>query len=263
MEVYYKTNNSELYNGDCEVIMKELIANGVKVDKVITSPPYNTMRNGRDDVGYDLYQDSIDNEVYIEWIVNIFNLYEQMLNPNGCIMWNMSYGTENPNCMNLTIAEIIKRTNWTLADIIVWKKATATPNNVSSNKLTRICEFIYVFCRKSEYRTFTSNKKQIDVSTTGTKIYENVFNFICCPNNDESTDLNKATFSTNMVNQLIDMYVLPTDVVLDNFNGTGTTMNACEQRNRKGIYIELSEAQCEYAKNRINKGIQTTLFDLF
>ena len=30
--------------------------------------------------------------------------------------------------------------------------------------------------------------------------YENVFNFFSSPNNNESTDLNKATFSTDFVN---------------------------------------------------------------
>lgn len=263
MKPIHKTELSTLYNGDCVDIMIELIAEGTKVDKVITSPPYNTMRNGQCDVGYDVYQDSINNQAYINWIVEIFETYDKLVNPNGCIMWNMSYGTENTTCMNLTIAEILKRTKWTLADIIVWKKPTATPNNVSSNKMTRICEFVYVFCRQSEFYTFTSNKKKISESeNTHQAIYENVYNFISAPNNDDSTDLNKATFSTGFVDALIDRYVTPTDIVLDNFSGTGTTMVACECRNRKGIYIELSTAQCEYTIKRLSTGVQLNLFDM-
>jgi len=259
---YFKTDLSHLYNGDCISIMQELISLNIKIDKVITSPPYNIIRPNSNDRGYDIYKDGLSNEEYIKWILNVFKLYDKIINKNGCILWNMSYGTENSICMNLTIAEILKQTSWTLADIIIWKKQTATPNNVSSNKMTRICEFVYVFCRKEEFYTFTTNKKIIGYrKDTNQAIYENVFNFISAPNNDASTELNKATFSTDFVKQLIDRYVLPNDIVLDNFSGTGTTMVACEQMQRKGYYIELSEQQCDYSKQRIKKGIQINIFD--
>lgn len=264
MESYYKNELSQLYNGDCVEVMENLVERRITVDKVITSPPYNIVRPNSTDRGYDLYKDGMTNEEYSDWIVKIFNLYDKLLNKNGCIMWNMSYGSENTECMNLTVADIIRKTNFTLADVLVWKKKCATPNNVSANKMTRICEFIYVFCRRDEFLTFTSNKKVIgNREDTGQAIYENLFNFIDAPNNDASTDLNKATFSTDFVNELIDRYVLPTDIIMDNFSGTGTTMVAAERRNRKGIYIELSEAQCKYSVDRISKGVQINLFDSF
>lgn len=261
-DAFYQNNISILFNGDCVEVMKKMISNKVKVDKVITSPPYNIVRPNSNDRGYDLYKDGMSNQDYIAWVISIFNLYDALLNKNGCVLWNMSYGSENTTCMSLCIAEILKQTNWTLADIIIWKKASATPNNVSSNKMTRICEFVYVFCRANEFQTFTANKKIIGYrEDTHQAIYENVFNFMATQNNDQATDLNKATFSTDFVNELINRYVLPTDVVLDNFSGTGTTMIACERRNRKGIYIELSKAQCVYSVERLKKGIQQSLFD--
>ena len=161
MESYYKNELSQLYNGDCVEVMENLVERRITVDKVITSPPYNIVRPNSTDRGYDLYKDGMTNEEYSDWIVKIFNLYDKLLNKNGCIMWNMSYGSENTECMNLTVADIIRKTNFTLADVLVWKKKCATPNNVSANKMTRICEFIYVFCRRDEFLTFTSNKKVI------------------------------------------------------------------------------------------------------
>ena len=99
------------------------------------------------------------NEEYIDWTINIFNLCEKLMNKNGCILYNMSYGTENTECMPLTVASIINLTNFTMADILVWKKRSALPNSMSSNKMTRTTELIYVFCRKEEFKTFTCNKK--------------------------------------------------------------------------------------------------------
>ena len=39
------STNTQLYWGDCLKIMDGLIADGVKVDAVITSPPYDNLRS--------------------------------------------------------------------------------------------------------------------------------------------------------------------------------------------------------------------------
>lgn len=253
---FYQNEHITLYNGDCQEIMQDL-----NVDKVITSPPYNIVRPNSSDRGYDLYKDGMSNDEYIEWTIKTFQIYEKILNKNGAVIYNMSYGTENTEVMNLVVSEIIKRTNFTIADILVWKKKSATPNNVSSNKMTRIVEFVYVFCRRDEFQTFTSNKKIIGLrEDTGQPIYENVFNFFTAPNNDETQGLNKATFSKDFVDNIIERYVLKSDVVLDNFSGTGTTLIACAERGIKSIGIELSQAQCEHTVKRIKKGIRISIF---
>lgn len=259
---FYSNGTSILYNDDCIKVMKELVNNNVKVDKVITSPPYNIIRPNATDRGYDVYKDGMSNDDYISWVLSVFAYYDKLLNKNGCILWNMSYGCENTTLMNLCVAEIIKNTNFTLADILVWKKKSATPNNVSSNKMTRICEFVYVFCRDDEFKSFTTNKRIVGFrKNTHQAIYENRFNFFEAKNNDGSNNLNKATFSSDFVNELIDRYVLKDDIVLDNFSGTGTTMISCERNNIKGIYVELSTEQCEFSINRLENVIQYSIFD--
>ena len=95
---------------------------------------------------YDIYLENKTVQEYTDWTVNIFNSYDKVLAENGVILYNMSYGNENAEQLYLTIAEIIKRTEFTVADTIVWKKKSALPNNVSANKLTRICEYVFVIC---------------------------------------------------------------------------------------------------------------------
>lgn len=260
MEIYYRTELSNLYNGSCLDFMKEMKTKDIKVDKIITSPPYNIIRPNSTDRGYDEYKDGMSNEEYINFTLDVFDGYDSILNKDGCIMYNMSYGTENPTCMIETINAILTKTDFTLADIITWKKKTATPNNVSKNKLTRICEFVYIFCRKEEFNTFNTNKKVLSTRETGQSIYENVFNFIDAKNNDESTELNKATFSSQFVKKLFDIYVDKNDIVFDSFSGTGTTMKVSEENGNVFYGSELSEKQCEYTKRRIERGIQLSLF---
>lgn len=150
------------------------------------------------------------------------------------------------------LSDIIDYTPFTIADRIVWKKKNALPNNVSSNKLTRITEDVYVFCRKSEIKTFNANKPVSKVGKNGQTFYQNIFNYIEAPNNDGKCDLNKATYSSSLCEQLLNIYAKEKATIYDPFMGTGTTAVACKRMGLNCFGSEISEAQCNYAKERIN-----------
>lgn len=238
--------------GDCQELIKELPDQSIKI--VLTSPPYNIVRPNCADRGYDLYNDGMTNEEYVLWTRKLFKEFERVLKPNGCILYNLSYGGENSTAMYLVIADLIQNTDFTIADTIVWHKSTAMPNNVSQNKLTRLCEYVFVLCRKSEFNTFETNKKVIGKRKTGQEIYENYYNYIIAKNNDGSTDLNKATYSTELCSKLLNIYSnSQEDIILDTFMGTGTTAIACIKMFRNYIGFELSQAQVDYANKRIEE----------
>ncbi len=90
----------------------------------------------------------------------------------------------------------------------------------------------------------------VNVRETGQLIYENVFNIVNAKNNDESCPLNKANYSTELCEKLIRMYFKKGETIMDIFGGTGTTAIACYRNDNDFIYFELSEAQCEWAKDR-------------
>ena len=231
------------------------------VDIVVTSPPYNIIRPNSIDRGYDLYKDGMHNDEYINWTLDIFKSFDRIIKKDGIVLYNMSYGTENTILMSLLVADLIRKSEFTLADIIVWKKQMATPNNVSHNKMTRIVEYIYVFCRKDEFHTFNCNKKKLKERETGQSIYENIFNFITASNNDESNYLNKATFSTEFVRKLLNIYAKENSLVYDPFMGTGTTAKACIIDKHNFIGSELSQKQVDYANKRLKSYLdQQTLF---
>ena len=258
--IRYEVDNCIIYNEDCFKTMQRMVQNNVKCDIILTSPPYNTGRCCKTERSindyenrYDSYLDNLTDSEYSQWTVNLFNMYNQILNPNSTILYNISYGNENPNLLWNTISDIIKQTNFMVADCIVWKKKCALPNNVSSNKLTRITEFIFVFCRKSEYKTFNANKKIKSISRTGQNYYESVFNFIEARNNDGSCKLNKATYSTELCEKLLSIYAKPGCTVYDSFIGTGTTAVACKNFGLKCFGSEMSKAQCMYAQKRLKR----------
>ena len=264
MQFYFKNQWCSLYNGDCISFLNGYQSNDISC--ILTSPPYNTGRpntsqralkhhQGR----YDVYLDTKTQNEYIQWTVQLFKLFDKVLIKNGTVLYNISYCNDCSDSTNkdqigmlwFLLPAIITNTNFMIADKIVWKKKCALPNNSSPNKLTRIVQDIFVFVRKDEYMTFNANKLQSVPSKTGQVFYQNMYNFIQARNNDGSCDLNKATYSSQLCEKLLSMYCKKGDLILDPFNGTGTTAIACQNLSMNYIGVQLSQAQCQYSKNRI------------
>ncbi len=264
-----KTKRYIIRNEDCRKTIKHMKQKGIKVDCVITSPPYNTSRKVRTEKEvaerkskYKLYDDSKPFEEYKHFIVTIVNKLDDILTNDGTIIMNLSYASSvDIGMIGSRLIEllygIIEQTDFDIADIICWKKKSALPNNRSSNKCTRICEFVFVLCRKSEYMTFKSNKQVTKrIEEKGLIYYSNVFNFIEAPNNDGKNPYNNATYSVEFVHNLLQMYVQDNSIVYDCFGGTCTTAVACKNENRdiKCICSEIDKEQCEYGKERLKHG---------
>ena len=95
------------------------------------------------------------------------------------------------------------------------------------------------------------------VSEKTKQTYYNVFyNFIEARNNDEKTNkLNQATFSSELVSKLLNLYAGENFIVYDPFIGTGTTAVGCVKSEKPINYIgsEISEEQVKYSIERIEK----------
>ena len=247
-----------IHNGDCLEFMKNYSGD---INLVLTSPPYNMTKRpgGNADSGrYDEYNDWKEANEYLNWSVDLFNAFDDSLVNNGVVLYNFSYSIENPTFPYQLVAEIASRTNFVLADTIIWKKKSSIPYPASPNRLQRIFEFVFVFVRDEELTTFTTNKKVSKVSQTGQKYYYPVSNFIEAKNNDGATkEINQATFSTEFVTQLLQTYAKPKEsfVVFDPFMGTGTTAKGCIEYGCSYIGTEISKTQCEYAENRIKESL--------
>lgn len=241
------------YNEDCLTTISKI--NSKVVDCVLTSPPYNmTKRKGGyadKSKRYDEYNDWKTEDEYNDWTVNVFNNLDKVLKKNGVIIYNFSYSIENPSLPYTMVASIVNKTNFGVADTIVWKKNNSIPHPASYNRLNRIIEFIFIIARKKELKTFNCYKEITKISPTGQKYYQVIDNFVTAKNNDESTPLNKATFSTELCNKLLNIYTKKGDLVFDPFMGTGTTGISCNMIGRNFIGSEISKKQVEYSIERL------------
>lgn len=245
---------NEIYNENCKTTMVRMI--GGFVDGVITSPPYNINVERSDcyyNNGYSDLDDLSEND-YLQVRTDEFKEFSRVMKERGVICYNISYSKENPILPTLLVAKIHNETDLTIADIICWKKPNAIPFQTSPTKLSRITELIYVFVKKEHLHTFKTNKEVSKVNEkTKQRFYKNYVNYIEAKNNDGFQCQLKASYSQELVNQLIDIYFPKGSLIYDPFTGIGTTQLSCIEKGCNYIGSELVETHYNIAKKRIKE----------
>lgn len=249
----------EIRNEDCFVTMQSI----QPVDAVFTSPPYNMTKRkgGNGDTGrYDVYSDWMDYTEYRKFTTGLFRQFDRIVKRNGVVLYNFSYSVENPALPYTLVSDIVNDTVWALADTIVWVKKNSMPFPANPRRLSRQWEFVWVFARKTETETFCTNRRPSSQSPSGQTYYDVGYNVVYAQNNDAPTpDMNQATFSSELVKKVLSMYVGPGSVVYDPFMGTGTTAVGCRMIGCHYIGSEISQKQCEYARERVRRYGSSTI----
>lgn len=224
------------------------------IDGVITSPPYN-ITSKRKDVYYNngySHLDGLTEEQYINVRLEEFKQFERIIKDKGVILYNISYHNENPILPLLLIAEVHKQTNLTVADMISWKKNHSIPFQTSPTKLSRLVEQIYVIVKKDYLHDFETNKEVSTINEkTGQKFYKNYTNFVEAKNNDGIKCDLKASYSTELVSKLINIYFKKDSLIYDPFNGIGTTAVACKENGLNFIGSEINEEFYKISNQRL------------
>lgn len=126
-----------------------------------------------------------------------------------------------------------------LADTIIWDKGYGTPQ-IARKCLTCCYEFIYVFSERGS-RSIGTKDFQGDV--------DNIIR-ISSQRNNEFSDIHNATFPMLLPTDIMKKFTNDGELVLDLFGGTGTTLIAAEQINRKCYMMELDPMYCDVILDR-------------
>ena len=208
----------------------ERLMDGRKADMVFTSPPYNAnAKAGQGDIFNkkksvklykDGYSDNLPSEDYIRFVSSVLDLCFKYT--DGFIFWNVSY---NANSRFEYIDQIYGKLDY-LIEQICWKKSSTIPFKGS---LMREWEPIYIF---------STNKQPIAVKeVTG--------NFWQINNTNSQNENHKACFPVELPEKGINITASNTNIVLDPFCGSGSTLIACEKTSRDCRMIELDPKYCD------------------
>lgn len=238
----------DLIYGDCIEEMKKLIDEGVKVDLVLTDPPYGTTACKWDSI------------IPFEYMWDCLNNIKQNRR-TPIVLFGSEPFSSHLRCSNLKFFKY----DW------VWEKPQGVNPLLSKKQPLNNIEYIHVFYDKQclynpqfeegkPYTRVTRDKqnrlneitnttfKETTTINTGYRYPKRILKF------KRETGLHPTQKPVKLLEYLIKTYTDEGDVVLDFAMGSGSTGVACKELNRYFIGIELDKKYFEIAKERIKSG---------
>lgn len=248
-----------LYNGDCLEVMDKLIEQGVKVDAIITDPPYGTTACKWDTViPFDKMWDRLNKLIKDNGAIVLFGSepFSSMLRCSNLKKYKYDWVWEKSNPSNISLAN--KQPMKYHENVSVFYKKQVMYNKQmiqrTNSTIKQAIKRNYKFHNSTSQQTglkyieVDSNKYNPDLKNPSSILKFNSLR----PNSKEFCK-HPTQKPVALMEYLIKTYTNENETVLDFTMGSGTTGVACKNLNRNFIGIELDEKYFNIAKDRIEE----------
>jgi len=252
---------NKISQGDCLEVMRNFESESV--DMVLTSPPYDNLRNYK---GYIFPFEAIASELF------------RVVKKGKVVVWVVGDATIKGSETGTSFkqAMFFKEIGFNLHDTMIFRKRNPIPQ-IYRLRYNNEFEYMFVF---SKGRVATHNPLMVDclhagLELNGTtyknyskheqkrakmakpvknqKIKGNIWEYVVGKNlEDQEAQGHPAPFPCELARDHIYSWSNPGDLILDPMCGSGTTCKVAHQLGRKFIGIDISEEYCKIAENRIN-----------
>ena len=260
--------NIDIYNEDCRDTMQRMLKEDVKVDLVITSPPYNNLRtyNHSSTWNFDIFKE-------------IAKLLYDITADGGIVVWVVGDATINGSETGTSFKQALyfMECGFKLHDTMLFEKNSSSfPAKRTGNRYTQIFEYMFVFSKgkpktahlicdkENKWKNFTNWGKNTNYNKDGELIPTN--NIKPVPEFSPRNNIWKYTVGFNINEgkhpavfpyQLAEDHILTWsnegDLIFDPFTGSGTTASAALCNNRKFIGSEIDKTYFDFIPNNIQK----------
>ena len=233
---------------DSQKLLQKLPDNSV--DLIFTSPPYN--------FGLD-YQQGEDDKAWQKYFEKLFAIFDQCIRVvkyGGRIIVNIQpLFSDYIPAHHMISQHFIKRKMIWRGEIL-WEKnnynckytAWGSWKSPSNPYLKYTWEFLEVFCKGSLKKD--GAREDIDISADEFKKWVNA-KWSIAPERDMAKYGHPAMFPQELAQRVLKLFSYRGDVVLDPFNGLGTTCLVAKKLQRSYIGIDVSKDYCRLASERL------------
>lgn len=228
------------------------------VDLTVTSPPYDNLRTYN---GYSFDFEAIAKELY------------RVTKPGGVVVWVVGDATINGSETGTSFKQALyfKEIGFNLHDTMIWEKTGRLP---TQDRYYNVFEYMFIFSKgKPATLNFIADHKTVNGGRTQRK--DAVINKGKNQKGEGSfvrneyarrgniwkihIGKNKTTHPAVFPEQLASDHIITWsnegDLILDPFNGSGTTTKMAHKLNRKYIGIDISQEYCDIANKRLKQGV--------
>lgn len=240
------------------------------INLVVTSPPYSEKR-------VNVYG-GIKEEEYSQWLLGVSKEVMRVLKPSGSFVLNIKEGIVKGKKQIYVLEYLLEmaKLGW-WAETFIWVKTNPFPTG-NKRRLKDGFEYCYQFTKSNEYKFFPKNclvpanpkwlKDNLKRKNKGEHFVKNnsgmnmsirtvdsmvrPSNVITLSTNSTNTD-HPATFPVGLPKFFISLMTEEGDIVCDPFVGSGTTIQACLESNRKWVANDREQAYVDMTLERIKK----------
>ncbi|MBI4297551.1 MAG: site-specific DNA-methyltransferase [Chloroflexi bacterium] len=242
---------NRIYHGDCLDIISQMPSDFV--DLIVTSPPYNF---GLDQ--YDAHRDTKSWDDYFSQLGRVWAECARVLKSGGriCVVVQPMYSDYMPT--HHRISQQLRDLGLLFKAEILWEKhnwnakytAWGSWKSPSMPYLKYTWEFIEVFCKGSQKKA--GNRANADIIADEFKkwVYGK---WEIAPESRMKDFGHPSMFPEEIPYRLIRLFSYKGDLMLDPFNGVGTTTLVARKLGRSYLGIDISERYCEVAQQRLEE----------
>ena len=264
--------NIEIFQGDC---LKELSnVRDNSIDLIFTSPPYADSRKNT--------YGGIHPDQYVDWFMPIASELRRVLKPSGTFILNIKERVVNGERHTYVLELIIemRKRGWLWTEEFIWHKKNSHPGKwpnrfrdawerlLQFNKLKKFKMYQDAVkvpigdWAKTRLRNLSETDKRRDNSKSNSGFGKRIANWLdketVYPDNVVylATECNNKNHSAAFPDELsawfIKLFTQETDIILDPFAGSGTTLFVAQRLGRKAIGIEIVPEYVNSIKSRID-----------
>lgn len=236
--------------GDSEKVLKELPENSI--DLIFTSPPYNF---GLD---YNTAEDGFGWKKYFDKLFTVFDECIRVLKYGGRIIVNIQPLFSDYIPSHHVVSKFFMDRKLIWKGEIIWEKnnynckytAWGSWKSPSNPYLKYTWEFLEIFAKGTLKKE--GKRELADISAEEFKKWV-VGKWSIAPERNMKKYAHPAMFPEGLVERVLKLFSYKNDIVLDPFNGVGTTSVVARRLQRKYLGIDVSEDYCRKAKERIKE----------
>lgn len=204
----------------------EKLTGGGTVNALITDPPYNVAYEGKTDKKLKIMNDSMDSDSFLNFLTDAFtNAYKALSEGGAFYVW---YASKE----HINFEKALNNVGLTVKEQLIWNKNALVLGRQDYHWKHEPC--LYGWKDGASHNWYADRKQ-----TT-------VIDFDKPLRSGEHPTMKPV----GLIAYLINNSTKENDLVLDIFGGSGTTLIACEQMNRKCLMMELDPHYCDVIINR-------------